>query len=91
MITVNVPYPTGFYAKGMDGRIDDPTAGWKAWACKGRKPMAVQHAAEARSARTLNRHANIFAIDPRGRSVRAFSLQSAVRNRYDHASNADLR
>ena len=24
-----VPYPMGFYAKGMDGRIDDPKAGWK--------------------------------------------------------------
>ena len=24
-----VPYPMGFFAKGMDGRIDDPAAGWK--------------------------------------------------------------
>jgi hypothetical protein len=24
-----VPYPMGFYAKGMDGRIDDRNAGWK--------------------------------------------------------------
>jgi len=24
-----VPYPIGFYAKGMDGRIDDPNGGWK--------------------------------------------------------------
>ena len=29
MITMKVPYPTGFYAKGVDGRIDDPNAGWK--------------------------------------------------------------
>ncbi len=27
--TLRVPYPNGFYAKGMDGRIDDPKAGWK--------------------------------------------------------------
>jgi len=27
--TFRVPYPLGFYAKGYDGRIDDPTAGWK--------------------------------------------------------------
>jgi hypothetical protein len=27
--TLRVPYPTGFYAKGMDGRIDDANAGWK--------------------------------------------------------------
>ena len=29
MQTFRVPYPMGFYAKGLDGRIDDPGAGWK--------------------------------------------------------------
>ncbi len=24
-----VPYPLGFYSRGMDGRIDDPNGGWK--------------------------------------------------------------
>jgi hypothetical protein len=28
-INLRVPYPMGFYAKGLDGRIDDPQAGWK--------------------------------------------------------------
>ena len=28
-ITLRVPYPMGFFAKGMDARIDDPDAGWK--------------------------------------------------------------
>jgi hypothetical protein len=28
-LTFRVPYPMGFYAKGMDGRIDDARAGWK--------------------------------------------------------------
>ncbi len=28
-VTLRVPYPMGFFAKGMDGRIDDPRAGWK--------------------------------------------------------------
>jgi hypothetical protein len=28
-LTFRVPYPMGFYAKGMDGRIDNPNAGWK--------------------------------------------------------------
>ena len=29
-LTFRVPYPLGsFYAKGLDGRIDDPDAGWK--------------------------------------------------------------
>lgn len=37
-VTLNVPYPLGFYAKGMEGRIDDINAGWKGrgiWATSG--------------------------------------------------------
>ena len=56
MILLRVPYPLGFYAKGFDGRIDDPNAGWKGrglWSSsgdrapwlmetgKGSKPLAV--------------------------------------------------
>jgi hypothetical protein len=56
MILLRVPYPLGFYAKGFDGRIDDPSAGWKGrglWTTsgdrtpwlmeggKGKKPIAV--------------------------------------------------
>ena len=56
MILLRVPYPLGFYAKGFDGRIDDPGAGWKGrglWTTsgdrapwlmeggKGRRPLAV--------------------------------------------------
>lgn len=35
-----VPYPMGFYTKGLDGRIDDPNAGWKGrglWATFGNR------------------------------------------------------
>src|SRR5204863_2781488 len=28
-VTLRVPYPMGFHAKGMDGRNDDATMGWK--------------------------------------------------------------
>jgi len=28
-VVLRVPYPLGFYTKWMDGRIDDPSAGWK--------------------------------------------------------------
>ncbi len=28
-VTLRVPYPMGFYAKNMDGRVDDPKTGWK--------------------------------------------------------------
>ena len=37
-VTLRVAYPMAFYAKGMDGRIDDPEAGWKGrglWASSG--------------------------------------------------------
>ena len=29
-VVIRVPYPMGFYAKGLDGRIDDPNGGWQA-------------------------------------------------------------
>jgi hypothetical protein len=38
MIVLRVPYPIGFYAKGLDARIDDPKAGWKGrglWSSEG--------------------------------------------------------
>ena len=28
-VVMRVPYPMGFFTKGMDGRIDDPDGGWK--------------------------------------------------------------
>jgi hypothetical protein len=28
-VVLRVPWPLGYYTKGMDGRIDDPSAGWK--------------------------------------------------------------
>ena len=37
-VILRVPYPLGFYAKGLDGRIDDPNGGWKGrglWATEG--------------------------------------------------------
>jgi hypothetical protein len=29
LVTFRVPYPLGFFSKGMDGRIDNSAAGWK--------------------------------------------------------------
>jgi hypothetical protein len=29
VITMRVPYPLGFYTRGLDGRIDNPRTGWK--------------------------------------------------------------
>ena len=46
MVVLRVPYPMGFYAKGFDGRIDDPRAGWKGrglWAANGdRTPWLIE-------------------------------------------------
>jgi hypothetical protein len=28
-VQFRVPYPMGFYSRGLDGRIDDPKGGWK--------------------------------------------------------------
>ncbi|MFL5122664.1 MAG: carboxypeptidase regulatory-like domain-containing protein [Microvirga sp.] len=56
MVMLRIPYPLSFFAKGLDGRIDDPNAGWKGrglWSTngdrtpwlkeggKGSKPRAV--------------------------------------------------
>jgi hypothetical protein len=29
LVVLRVPYPLGFYSRGLDGRIDDPKTGWK--------------------------------------------------------------
>jgi hypothetical protein len=46
MIMLRIPYPMGFYAKGFDGRIDDPNAGWKGrglWSTSGdRTPWLME-------------------------------------------------
>jgi hypothetical protein len=40
-INLRVPYPMGFHTRGMDGRIDDPSAGWKG------KGLWTTHAGQA--------------------------------------------
>ena len=42
MVTLHVPYPAGFFTKNVDGRIDDPNAGWKGrglWTTSGTRAM----------------------------------------------------
>jgi hypothetical protein len=42
-VTLRVPYPIGFFAKGMDGRIDDSRVGWKGkglWTTFGTRTLA---------------------------------------------------
>ena len=41
-VNITVPYPMGFFAKNVDGRIDDPNAGWKGkalWSTYGTRTM----------------------------------------------------
>jgi len=46
VVQLRVPYPMGFFAKGVDGRIDDPNGGWKRrglWVTSGnRTPMHIE-------------------------------------------------
>jgi hypothetical protein len=59
-VQLRVPYPLGFYAKGLDGRIDDPNAGWKGrgvWTTTGdRTPY---HSEEGKGARPKVAHFQI--------------------------------
>jgi hypothetical protein len=52
-VELRVPYPMGFTAKGLDGRIDDPGAGWKGrgiWSTyAGRVPFHIEGAKGTRS------------------------------------------
>jgi len=41
-VEIIVPYPMGFFPKNVDGRIDDPNAGWKGkavWSTYGQRTM----------------------------------------------------
>src|SRR5437870_1215125 len=46
VVELRVPYTMGFFAKGIDGRIDDPKTGWKGrglWVTSGnRTPMHIE-------------------------------------------------
>ncbi|HEY1257698.1 MAG TPA: carboxypeptidase-like regulatory domain-containing protein [Stellaceae bacterium] len=46
IVELRVPYPMGFFAKGLEGRIDNPNAGWKGrelWATSGnRTPFHIE-------------------------------------------------
>ena len=51
--TLRVPYPLGFFSRGLDGRIDDPDAGWKGralWPTTARTTSGTPRAARAPAA-----------------------------------------
>ena len=51
LLTLRVPYPLGFYTRYVDGRIDDPKAGWKGrglWSSDGYSSQFTQRGRERR-------------------------------------------
>jgi hypothetical protein len=57
MITLRVPYPMGFYAKGFDGRIDDPNAGWKGrglWTTSGDRAPWLKEGGKGRTPQVVH-------------------------------------
>jgi hypothetical protein len=57
MISLRIPYPMGFYAKGLDGRIDDPHAGWKGrglWSTNGDRTPWLMETGKGSSPRAVH-------------------------------------
>jgi len=77
-INLRVPYPMGYYAKWMDGRIDDPNGGWKGrglWSTFGNRNASPRrrrqrHVAQGRALPAATRSAG---------AVSACALQAANR------------
>ena len=52
IVDIHVPYPLGFFTKLVDGRIDDPKAGWKGkglWTMSGTRTVFHNEGATANS------------------------------------------
>ena len=43
---LRVPYPMGLFTRSLEGRIDDPNAGWKGRGLWGANEARVQYLAE---------------------------------------------
>lgn len=57
MVSLRIPYPIGFYAKGLDGRIDDPNAGWKGrglWSTNGDRTPWLMETGKGSSPRAVH-------------------------------------
>ncbi len=57
MVSLRIPDPMGFYAKGLDGRIDDPNAGWKGrglWSTHGDRTPWLMETGKGSSPRAVH-------------------------------------
>src|SRR5665213_4061361 len=64
MVMIRIPYPISFYAKGFDGRIDDPNAGWKGrglWSTNGDRTPWLKEGGKGAMPRAVN---SLFRRDP---------------------------
>ena len=56
-VVLRVPYPMGFFAKNMDGRFDDPKAGWKGkglWSTYGTRTPFHMEGGKGETAKVLH-------------------------------------
>jgi hypothetical protein len=56
-VVLRVPYPIGFFAKGLDGRVDDPKAGWKGkglWSTYATRAMAHVEGGKGTTSKVLH-------------------------------------
>jgi len=56
-VVLHVPYPMGFFTKNVDGRIDDPNAGWKGrgiWTTSGTRTMFHNEGGKAQQAKVYH-------------------------------------
>lgn len=57
LLQFHVPYPAGFFTKNVDGRIDDPSAGWKGrglWTTSGTRTMFHNESGKGESPRVYH-------------------------------------
>ena len=57
MVMLRIPYPMGFYAKGLDARIDGPNAGWKGrglWSTNGDRTPWLMETGKGSSPRAVH-------------------------------------
>src|SRR5439155_24251040 len=55
-VYLRVPYPMGFFPKGMDGRIDNPKGGWKGralWSTQAGQPMWHQEGGKGQTPKAV--------------------------------------
>ena len=86
MITIRIPYPISFYAKGLDGRIDDPNAGWKGrglWSTNGDRTPWLKEGGKGSMPRAVHFQfrSDRWRTEARRDNLNAPQRETAVRSR----------